>query len=683
MPEHFIPIAIVFAIALLIPRQSASDAKMRPVTVLILMGMSALLVSKYLWWRLTTTMPEPGTGIGQLTFSWFLLIVELALWTDTFIFFLTLSRSRENSGQADLYEAELRALPESELPHVDVFIATYNEDMDVLEKTIVGASSLDWPSSKLTVYILDDGKRDWLRDYCAKSGVEYMTRSDNKHAKAGNINAAIKRTTGEYFMVLDADFVPQQNFLYRAMGFFKDEKVGIVQIPHNFYNADPMQTNLGMRKVMPDDQRLFFDTIMSCRDAWGAAFCCGSNSITRRSAIESCGGGLPTGSITEDMLLTMALLRNGYVTRYLNERLAIGLAPESLSAMYVQRARWARGAIQILFLKTGPLGPGLRFHHRLMFLPLHWIVQPFMVIMTLTMPAICLWTGWTPLVGASVEEIVSIQFPAVLAALVTVRLLSPKGFFPLASMVHATLQAPRILPTVVTTLIKPHGHAFKVTPKGAAAGGDKLDKLMIFLPISLILITACGLYVNADIDTRIVMERGQIPLIAFWGIISMLILSVVQAVAVTRETGNKEESFETDEIVNIGNRNGVNIPVCLDKISLTSAKITSIDKDVGFHNIRWLRLDLPEIGSVPAFVKRYKGSSASIELYFDDDEKRVELMKKLFTTGLDNSTHADKSLKIAGALLFRIFWRPKKWPLAVRSSLTPPDWLLEQMKTHK
>ena len=97
-----------------------------------------------------------------------------------------------------------------------------------------------------------------------------------------------------------------------------------------------------MRKSLPDDQRFFFEAIMPSRDAWDAAFCCGSNSVTRRAALRAVGDALPTESITEDMLLTMTMLRNGYVTRYLCERLAFGLAPESLEC--ILRAAAALGA---------------------------------------------------------------------------------------------------------------------------------------------------------------------------------------------------------------------------------------------------------------------------------------------------------------------------------------------------
>jgi len=83
--------------------------------------------------------------------------------------------------------------------------------------------------------------------------------------------------------------------------------------------------NLALRKTLPDDQRFFFEAIMPSRDGWDAAFCCGSNSVTRRAALRKVGDGLPTGSITEDMLLTLVMLRQGYVTRYLCEHLAFGL----------------------------------------------------------------------------------------------------------------------------------------------------------------------------------------------------------------------------------------------------------------------------------------------------------------------------------------------------------------------
>ncbi len=675
LPSFLVPLALVLGVALLAPRSWLSGPAMRWRIVLALFIATVAVIVRYLGWRIEETMPRPGTGTAELVFYWAIFVIEMLIWLDTLILFAMLSRQRDNSGAADAGEERLRATPAGDLPTVDVFIATYNEDIEVLEKTIIGATSLDWPVERLRVCVLDDGKRDWLRVYCERKGVEYFTRDGNAHAKAGNINAAIARTEGEFFMILDADFIPQETFLFRAMGLFEDPKVGIVQVPHSFYNADPMQANLGMRDVLPDDQRLFFGKIMAGRDGWDTAFCCGSNSITRRTAMEAIGGKLPTGSLTEDMLLTLALLRKGFVTRYLNERLAIGLAPESLSAMYVQRARWARGAIQILFLKEGPFGPGLGLCERLMFLPLHWIVQPLMVATTLLTPAICLWTGWSPLPGVTPAEILSFQIPALVATLAALRLVAPNAFFPISATVHSCLQAPRILPAVVTTLLRPHGHGFRVTPKGRAAGGRALDRWMIMLPAAIILATSLGIYFNSDINSRILESTREVPLLVFWAIASTVVLTILQAVAISPPGEPGEESFPVDLACTVSPRPGVVEEVRLEGLSLSEARLKISGPSEIPENTGWLRLTIPGFGPVAGYLSAMEGTAMSVSLHLPEDARREDLIRMLFTTGLDNSLGKTSELRIMVALAARaVGWR-KESPVRRRAPATPPPWL--------
>ena len=257
-------------------------------------------------------------------------------------------------------------MPAATLPHVDVFLCTYNEDLEILEGPILAARNMDYPN--FTVWVLDDGRRAWLRDFCAAHGVRYLTRPNNAHAKAGNINHALSKTDAELFAVLDADFTPRRDFLMRTVGFFEDPTIAIVQTPHHFRNSDIYQMNLGMGEQWPDEQRLFFDIVQPSRDAWDCAFCCGSASVQRRSALMDIGG-IPTDSVTEDILSTLVLLRQGYVTRFLNEPLAFGLSSESVAAMFVQRQRWCRGGLQLLFLRDGVLGPGLTLDPALALLP--------------------------------------------------------------------------------------------------------------------------------------------------------------------------------------------------------------------------------------------------------------------------------------------------------------------------
>ena len=109
----------------------------------------------------------------------------------------------------------------------------------------------------------------------------------------------------------------------------------------------------------------------------------------------------------------MVLLRKGYITRYLNERLSMGLAAESLEGYFTQRTRWCRGALQTLFLKEGPLGPGLSFLQRLFFFPLDWLVQYPVRLLGIIVPIVFLWTGVGPFIITSLDEMLSYQLPVV------------------------------------------------------------------------------------------------------------------------------------------------------------------------------------------------------------------------------------------------------------------------------
>ena len=148
----------------------------RPATRLTVAVGVGLVVGNYLWWRLTVTVPWESSA-GGLAFALFCLAVELFGLFDAAILYAALVRRSDRSTEADRLEAGLRALPREQWPAVDLLIATYNESLEVLEKTIVGALALDWPN--LNVWVADDGRRPWLQDYCQAKGAGYITRPDN------------------------------------------------------------------------------------------------------------------------------------------------------------------------------------------------------------------------------------------------------------------------------------------------------------------------------------------------------------------------------------------------------------------------------------------------------------------------------------------------------------------------
>ena len=628
--EAAIPLLLVAATILIVPPWSR-NAPWRTAAVASAFG---ALLGTYLWWRLTeTVLPARGFSFGTL-FVWVVFLGEVWLWYETLQLSLILLRRTDRTAEADTHEARLRREDPNNLPVVDVMIATFNEPLDVLEKTIAGALALDWPRDRLNIHVLDDGRRDWLARYCRERGVCHLTRDDNTHAKAGNLNATFRRTQAPFILVLDADFVPQRKLLMRAIGFFDDPGIGIVQMPHYFFNDTPLQANLDMRATLPDEQRFFFDTIQPGRDGWDCAFCCGSNGIIRREALDAIGGAMPTESITEDMLLTLALLRKGYITRYLSERLAVGLAPQTLDAYFVQRGRWAQGGIQLLYTKRGPLGPGLTPIQRILFNPSHWLSQSLCQPLVMATPAIFLWTGAPPLLQASFEEVLYYQLTAIVAAFGFVHFLAPRDFAPIASTVEGVLQSFRLMPLVLMTLVRPHGHGFKVTPKGSDAGLSREDRFTILVALGLILATGSGLFLNVSFATRIVGAGELLPVVAFWSIFNMLVLLIVMTMAVPRPSFRGEERLAVDEPCRLRTQDKV-IGGGIVNLSMSGILVVP-DGDGGtLAEGEWVGLDVGGVGLVPARVKRFatfQGRSAiGLATHLPPGPKRDGLIRKLFT----------------------------------------------------
>lgn len=109
-------------------------------------------------------------------------------------------------------------------PSVDIFVPTYNEDLNVVKNTIYASLGIDWPKDKLNIWILDDGGREEFRQFAQNVGVKYIARTTHEHAKAGNINNALKYAKGEFVSIFDCDHVPTRSFLQMTMGWFLKEK---------------------------------------------------------------------------------------------------------------------------------------------------------------------------------------------------------------------------------------------------------------------------------------------------------------------------------------------------------------------------------------------------------------------------------------------------------------------------
>ncbi|MBX9472896.1 glycosyltransferase family 2 protein [Microcella sp.] len=317
--------------------RAGSWFQVRPRRARTLAAIAVLVGASYLIWRVVAT----STGVNPWLF-WPLFAAELFGYLSFVIMVI-----------------ETWSLPPTPRPPaldlaVDIVIVTYDEDVDVVEPTVIGALAV---RGRTSLYLCDDGRRPEMRALAEHYGVTYVTRSDNAHAKAGNINAVLPRLTGDLLLVLDADHVAAPDLLEAMTGYFDDDQVALVQSAHSFRNHNSVMHHESGRH----EQSLFFDVLLPGRNRLGSVFWCGSAAVIRLSALRDVGG-IATVTSTEDFETSLLLQRAGYRIRYHNEHLIQGLAPDNLASYTVQRARWAEGTLSAFHWRLRmPFGRGLRF----------------------------------------------------------------------------------------------------------------------------------------------------------------------------------------------------------------------------------------------------------------------------------------------------------------------------------
>jgi cellulose synthase (UDP-forming) len=419
----------------------------------------------YLTWRVGWT----GAGASPVTFT-MLLVTELyGIWAlGTLTWFSWRRRP-------------VTRPPIVSSPTVDVYVCTYDEPEEVVLATLAGCRALRYPH---TTYLLDDGRRDDMRALAELTGARYLTRPDNSHAKAGNINAALPRTDGELVLMLDADHVPMPDALDALVGYFEDPAVGLVQSPHDFSNQDSVQHYA----VGRHEQSLFFHAICPGKDRHGAAFWCGSAAVIRREALLGIGG-VATETIAEDFHTTIRMQRHGWTSRYHDEVLVQGLAPHDLDGYLLQRDRWSRGNLAVFTLPESPLrakelSPLQRLSY---FASLAAYLAPPMRLLLLITLALVLWAGWLPM-RVDALGLALLWLPAVALNLAAGSALA-RGHMRIAETTHYELMTMGIYARALRCAIVPAKMAFKVTPKeGIDLGGTHaLARLKIACLLALVL----------------------------------------------------------------------------------------------------------------------------------------------------------------------------------------------------
>jgi cellulose synthase (UDP-forming) len=322
-------------------------------TTLALTSMVAYLVVR------VRTLGGLSFSPAEILLGVLLFIAELFLMIHSAGYFASVMKAtrRDAIAQPEIFEKAASA-------PVAVIVAIFNEQEHVVEETLAAVRAMDYPV--LNLYLLDDSTNEECRAASRRIAERYRAhlrqRVDRSGYKAGAINDVLPELTEPYIAMLDADQRPNEGWLKDIVPLLeRDPELAMVQVPQVYANIE----RLRVARTARYQQGIFFEHICEGKAYSNAMFCCGTNVVFRRSALESIEtmhngrrNFLDESSITEDFATTLRLHLAGWKTEYVNQPYVFGMGPETLAAYYTQHMRWAQGTFGVglralrIFLKN-------------------------------------------------------------------------------------------------------------------------------------------------------------------------------------------------------------------------------------------------------------------------------------------------------------------------------------------
>ena len=502
--------------------------------------LSAWCTLIYLCWRVVCSVPV-DSGFLAVAGNLLLFVVEFLGFIESAVLYRNLRGMRDHP---------LPEIPEDAWPDVDIFIATYNEPVELLRKTINGCVHLKYPDrNKVHIWLCDDNRRPEMRAVAEEMGVGYFDRPDNEGAKAGNLNHALGLTSAPYVVTFDADMIPRSEFLLKTIPYFVDvelresrkpeaerKHLGLLQSPQAFYDPDVFQYALYSEKRAPNEQDFFYRTIEPAKTATNSVIYGGSNTVLSRKALEDIGGFF-TGSITEDFATGMLIEAAGYISLAIPEPLASGQTPHTFREHIQQRTRWARGVIVTARKLKSSCGKKLSFSQKMSYWSsvVYWY-SPLKNLIYVLSPL--LYTAFAiPVFRCNWLDLLIFWLPMFLLQDLSLRLNSKNAISTKWSGIYETSVMMHLLIPVIKETLGITLSAFKVTDK-SGSGRERVRDTRSMIPF-LILI---GLSVAGIIRILVTINLMQIVsmlVLLFW-IVRNLYFLVMAVFLVDGRDGDSE-----------------------------------------------------------------------------------------------------------------------------------------------
>jgi cellulose synthase (UDP-forming) len=469
----------------------------------IIFIINMVLMTIYLGWRILFTLPY-DQGILNMIFGVLLVVAETVTVFTTFELFYQKIRMNKT-------RLECPVIPDEAYPDVDVFIATHNEPEELLYKTVNACTFMTYPDkSKVHIYLCDDGNREEIEKLAKKFGVGYLGLADNKHAKSGNLNHALSKTSSPLIATFDADMIPQHTFLMKTVPYFllsvyikengtwrlrtekeleESSKIGLIQTPQSFYNPDLFQFNLYAEGNIPNEQDFFSKEVNIMRNASNAIAYTGSNTVILRKAMVEING-FPINTITEDFETSIRIQKAGYITYATDEIQAAGLTTTTIKSMLKQRIRWARGVIHSLQNTHAIYTPKLPLKARITYLNSYLYWWSFFNRLVFILSPLLFALFDFQIVNTSFWEVLVFWLPGYSFYSISMRYLSSNIRNQKWSQIIDTIFMPYLIVPVILESFHIHQNKFKVTNKKKESTGVGWDFVVYAIPHGILLIVS-------------------------------------------------------------------------------------------------------------------------------------------------------------------------------------------------
>jgi cellulose synthase/poly-beta-1,6-N-acetylglucosamine synthase-like glycosyltransferase len=363
------------------------------------------------------------------------------------------------------------------LPRVTVQLPVYNEEA-VVERLLAAVGALDWPRELLQIQLLDDST-DNTPTLAAASiaqlrarglDVSHLRRRDRAGYKAGALQDALRSVTGEFILILDADFVPAPDLLRQMIPWFNAPRIAMVQ--GRWGPLEPTGTLIERAGGHWIERHFLVEQVARSRTGQFFHFN-GSGGVWRTSAIIDAGG-WSADTLAEDLDLSLRAWVRGWRFVYDHDAVVPAEIPASVAALRIQQTRWSRGAFQMARKALATLrGASWRDRITVMLQVTGYSFPILLLVLSLTAGAAAWARPYHPLVAFFAADLPMVGFFLGLSGQAVVKAVADgwrRGWLEFEAAAIGIGMAPMLLQAGVSGL-RSYGGEFKRTPKSARAVG--------------------------------------------------------------------------------------------------------------------------------------------------------------------------------------------------------------------